>query len=319
MLNVFDNYRKNHYGVFLVVKRLIWYYEVVGVIMNFYKNKLVKPIVKWVGGKRQLLPEIELFLPNRAEINCYVEPFLGGGALLMYLQPSKAFVNDLNEDLINLYTVIKNNKDDLINELETYKNDSIFFYELRDLDRNLSIFDSLSDIKKAARILYLNKTCFNGLFRVNNSGQFNTPFGNYKNPNFCDTVTINALSNYFNSADIKFSNLEYKDILALIPKNKKTFVYLDPPYDPISDTSSFTGYTKSGFGKEQQIELKAFCDKLTRNGIKFLLSNSSTKFIHTLYTDENKYEIRKISAKRAINSNGNKRGAIEEVLIRNYE
>ena len=276
------------------------------------KNLLVAPVVKWVGGKRQLLEEFEPLLPKR--IASYCEPFLGGGALLFNLQPATAYVNDVNIELIQMYEVIRDNVEALISSLEKHKNESVYFYAVRDWDRNKEFYSSLSKIERASRILYLNKTCYNGLFRVNNAGEFNTPFGYYKNPNIINAPTLRAVSAYFQNANIAFSSCDYAEVLEKIPKG--TFVYLDPPYDPVSDTANFTGYAKGGFTREEQIRLRECCDKLTQRGIKFMLSNSSTDFIHEQYS---KYNIITVNANRAINSVATKRGYVEEVVVRNYE
>lgn len=275
------------------------------------KNKLVRPFVKWAGGKRQILPEILQSIPHK--FNKYFEPFVGGGALFFELRPKEAVINDLNSELINLYKVIKNNPKELIDELKLYQNTSDYFYKIRELDRNPN-FDKLSEIKKASRILYLNKTCYNGLFRVNSQGQFNVPFGNYKQPNIINDIVIMAVSNYLNSANLLMLSGDFEESLKKAKKND--FVYLDPPYDPVSEISSFTGYTLNGFGKDEQKRLKNVCDRLNEKGVKFLLSNSYTDFINELYKKE--YNINIISASRSINSIGDKRGKISEVLIRNY-
>ena len=172
----------------------------------------------------------------------------------------------------------------------------------------------MSNVEKASRILYLNKTCYNGLFRVNKSGEFNTPFGRYKNPNIVNETILTAVSEFFNKNNIIFYNKDFEDILKKLESG--TFVYLDPPYDPISDTSSFTGYDKGGFNKREQKRLKKACDELDKNKIKFLLSNSNTDLINDLYKN---YSIETIKAKRSINSIASKRGGIDEVLVRNYE
>lgn len=280
------------------------------------KNPLVAPVLKWVGGKRQLLKEILPLIPK--DISTYYEPFVGGGAILFALQPKKAIINDYNAELINVYKIIMTNPDKLIEILETHEqnNNSEYFYNIRELDRT-SDYKKLSEVERAARIIYLNKTCFNGLYRVNQAGQFNSPYGKYKNPNIVNSTTVKALHDYFNKNNIFITSSDYKDILKKIRANKKTFVYLDPPYYPLSSSSSFTGYTDNGFDKEQQIELKNECDKLTKKGIKFLLSNSSCDFINELYKDD--YNIKVIKAKRVLNSDGNKRGEIDEVLISNYD
>lgn len=276
------------------------------------KNKLVMPIVKWVGGKRQLLDDITALVPTR--ISSYCEPFLGGGAVLFALQPHNIIINDLNEELVNIYAVIQNNIDDLILDLKQHENTPEYFYSIRDWDRNKSSYQNLSPVQRASRVIYLNKTCYNGLFRVNSAGEFNTPFGHYKNPNIVNEPVLRAVHNYLRSSNVSLSCQDYAQVLENLPKN--TFVYLDPPYDPVSDTANFTGYNKGGFGKEEQIRLKECCDLLARRNIKFLLSNSSTDFIRELYGD---YRITIVRAKRSVNSVGSKRGEIDEVLVRNYD
>lgn len=281
------------------------------------KNKLVMPVVKWVGGKRQLLDEINKYIPKK--FNTYYEPFFGGGAVLFYLQPKKAVINDLNMDLITTYRVIKDKPNELISELKKHKNTADYFYELRNLDLDSEKYKKLTDVEKAARLIYLNKTCFNGLFRVNSSGHFNTPFGNYKNPNIVNEPVIKAVNSYFKNNGITITNDDY----AVILQNVKAgdFVYLDPPYDPVSDTSSFTGYNAGGFTRKNQKELRDVCIELDKKGVKFLLSNSATSYIKEIY-DASLFKVLKVEivkAKRNINSNGNKRGEVDEVLIRNYE
>lgn len=276
------------------------------------KNKLVMPVLKWVGGKRQLLDTLTPLMPK--PIRGYCEPFLGGGAVLFSLQPKKAIVNDINTDLIHVYQIIRDNVEELISTLEQFENTSEQFYAVRDWDRDKSRYAAFSDVEKAARIIYLNKTCYNGLYRVNNAGEFNAPFGNYKNPNIVNAPVLRAVSSYFNTAEIEFRAQSFEEVLKIVPKG--TFVYLDPPYDPISDTANFTGYSKGGFGKDEQIRLRECCDDLNRRGIKFMLSNSATEFIREQYKA---YEITPVRAKRAINSVASKRGDVEEVVVRNYE
>lgn len=275
------------------------------------KNKLVAPVVKWVGGKRQLLDEITPLLPKR--VTNYCEPFLGGGAVLFSIQPSKAIVNDLNADLITVYEVIRDDVEALIESLKKHENTSEYFYTLRDIDRDKASYQSLSKVEKASRLIYLNKTCFNGLFRVNSSGEFNSPFGHYKNPNIVNEPVLRAVSKYFNTSNITFYSEDFAETLSRV--HKGGFVYLDPPYDPVSDTASFTGYNKGGFDRSEQLRLKRCCDELTQRGVKFMLSNSATEFIKELYQE---YDITIVKAKRAINADASKRGAIEEVLVRNY-
>lgn len=273
------------------------------------KNVMISPILKWVGGKRQLLSEI-MPLINK---NCstYVEPFVGGGAVLFELQPKKAIINDFNGELINVYRVVRENVEDLISVLEKHNemNSEEYFYEVRGLDRT-DQFQEMTAVEKAARIIYLNKTCFNGLYRVNAAGHFNSPYGKYKNPNIVNATTLRAMSKYLNKGNITIRQGDYKEVLRGLRKG--AFVYLDPPYMPISTSSSFTGYTENGFSYDHQVELKKECDKLRKKSIAFLQSNSDCPEIRDLYKD---YEIITVQARRNINSNAKKRGEINEVLI----
>ena len=276
------------------------------------KNKLVAPMLKWVGGKRQLLDVLAPLLPDK--FTAYCEPFVGGGAMLFGLQPKTAYVNDINQELIRVYEVIKNDVEALIDALEGFKNESDYYYSVRDWDRDKKKYAELPDVKKAARILYLNKTCYNGLFRVNNAGEFNTPFGDYRNPNIVNAPTLRAVSAYLNAASVRLTCGDYAKVLQALPEG--AFAYLDPPYDPVSDTASFTGYAKGGFSRDEQIRLRESCDELHRRGIKFMLSNSATDFIKEQYAA---YSITIVRAKRAINSDATKRGQVDEVVVRNYE
>ncbi|MEN6412719.1 MAG: DNA adenine methylase [Veillonellales bacterium] len=278
------------------------------------KNKLalVAPILKWAGGKRQLIHEIEKYIPRK--FTTYYEPFVGGAAVLFYTQPPKAVINDVNAELMNLYQVIKNDVDGLIESLKNHKNEAEYFYKIRELDRDKNVYSRLTLIDRASRILFLNKTCYNGLFRVNKAGEFNAPFGNYKNPNLVNEITLRAVSNYFNKANIVFLNGDFEQAVRGIRKG--SFVYLDPPYDPVSNSANFTGYNKGGFNQAEQIRLKKLCDSLQQKGVKFLLSNSDTGFINDLYKS---YKIEVIQARRAINSKADSRGEVNEVLVRNFE
>ena len=280
--------------------------------MAIRKNKLVIPVVKWVGGKRQIIDQITKYVPKT--FSTYYEPFLGGGAVLFELQPRSAVVNDINAELINLYNVIKTNPAALIEDLKHHKNNKDYFYEIRELDRDKDKYNRLTSVQKASRIIYLNKTCYNGLFRVNSAGEFNAPFGSYRNPNIVNEITLTAVSKYFNKASIIFTCEDFEEALKGVKKG--SFVYLDPPYDPVSDTASFTGYDKGGFNRDEQVRLKKVCDELNIRNIKFLLSNSATDFIKELYSD---YRIEIIQSKRVINSKANKRGEVEEVLVMNFE
>lgn len=281
------------------------------------RNELLRPFLKWAGGKRQLLPEIRKYYPDK--YGRYFEPFLGAAAVLFDLQPKKVTISDFNAELINVYKVIKNDSDELIKQLHNHRenNSEEYFYELRAIDRKEK-FDELSSVNKAARIIYLNKTCFNGLFRVNSQGQFNVPYGNYDNPLIVDEIVIKAVNNYLNSADIEIFNIDFEE--AVVDAKKSDFVYFDPPYHPISDTSSFTGYNLQSFNEDDQIRLRDCCDDLIDRGCHILLSNSDTEFIRNLFSDESRYQIYNINtvkARRSINSVSSGRGKINEVLISN--
>jgi DNA adenine methylase len=276
-------------------------------------NKLVAPFMKWVGGKRQIMPSIVALLPNNINNYDYIEPFVGGGAVLFHLQPRVGIINDLNEELINVYKVVKNNLDDLIVDLRKHKNEADYFYEIRGLDRTDN-FSKLSNVQRASRVIYLNKTCYNGLYRVNSAGEFNSPFGKYKTPNIVNEPTLKAVSKYLNNNDIQLLCRDYEEVLSSLDKG--SFVYFDPPYYPISESSNFTGYVQGGWCALDQIRLRKACDTLTQRGIKFLLSNSSSAFIKEQYRS---YQIQAVKANRAINSIGSGRGEVDELLIRNYE
>jgi len=277
------------------------------------KNKLIAPFLKWVGGKRQIMSTIVEHLPKNISKLDYIEPFVGGGAVLFHLQPNKAIINDFNSELINVYEVLKNDVDNLIIDLKKHDNEADYFYNIRGFDRTEK-FKELSKVERASRIIYLNKTCFNGLYRVNNAGEFNAPFGRYKNPNIVNEPTLKAVNKYLNTNNIKILNGDYIDALKFA--NEKSFVYLDPPYHPISESSNFTGYIQGGWNIYDQVRLREACDELNSKGIQFLLSNSASSFIIDQYKE---YKVIIIKANRAINSDGANRGEVEEVLVRNYE
>lgn len=276
------------------------------------ENKLVIPFLKWVGGKRQLIPEIRKLLPEGVEGAPYYEPFIGGGALFFELQPQCATINDYNEELINVYTVIRDYPNELIEDLKRHQNTAEYFYSIRAIDRQ-PLFNKLSKIERASRIIYLNKTCYNGLYRVNSAGEFNSPFGRYKNPNIVNEQVIRAVSKYLNTSGITISNGDYESVLQDIPTN--SFVYLDPPYYPISENSNFTGYVQGGWKKEDHIRLRDLCNDLNARGIKFLLSNSAAIFISEIFSD---YSIHVVQANRSVNSDSSRRGQVDEFLICNY-
>ncbi|WP_104761201.1 DNA adenine methylase [Helicobacter cetorum] len=276
-------------------------------------KRIYQPFIKWAGGKRNLLPQILPFLPN--EFESYFEPFLGGGALffelfsLGKLENKKVFLFDINAELINAYEVIKNNPNTLIVELQKFKKEHCkeFYYEVRKWDRKDN-FKETNALLRATRFIYLNKTCFNGLYRVNKEGLFNVPMGAYKDPKICDVEVISNSSYALQNATIKHTS--YKEVLELAHRND--LIYFDPPYYPLNETSSFTAYSENEFLEKEQEELFKVFDTLTKKQVQVFLSNSNTPFILDLYQD---YKIEILKANRCINSKGNKRFKIDEVLI----
>ena len=292
-----------------------------------------KPFVKWAGGKGQLIEYIASHLPNMESIDTYVEPFVGSGAVMFWLVShypniKQIIINDLNKELTNLYLTIKQDVEGLIAELkvldlnykgrETKEQRSEFFYQIRTEYNESKIASIDLNIRLAALFIFLNRTCFNGLYRVNRNNLFNVPFGKYANPTICDEVNLRNVNLLLQKVDI--INGDYAATLHYV--SDKTFFYLDPPYKPISNTSSFTSYSSTSFDDEQQIRLKEFCDAINENGGKFLLSNSDPKSVDETNTFFDKlysvYKIHRVLAKRNINSKGDKRGKISELLITNY-
>ena len=270
----------------------------------------MQPFLKWAGGKRQLLPQIKPYIPEIGE-STYFEPFLGAGAMLFSIQPQNAIVNDINTELYNVYKVIADEQlfEKLIEDLRKHVNDSEYFYEIRELDRSEG-YQNLSSVKKASRFIFLNKTCFNGLYRVNRKGQFNVPFGKYKNPAIVNEEVLREVHQYLKDNHITFLNGDFK--AAVKDAKSGDFVYFDPPYDPVSETSSFTSYAQEGFGKTEQYELRDVFKQLNERGCKVLLSNSDTPFIREIYEG---FNIVTVQANRAINSKAEGRGKINEVLV----
>ncbi len=277
------------------------------------KNKKIvavpHPFIKWAGGKKQLLGQIDKYLLKN--FNKYLEPFVGGGALFFYLLPNKAILIDNNKELINCYRVIQNKIGELINSLKKHKNKKDYFYKIRSIDRIPEDFKKLTDVERASRTIFLNRCCFNGLYRVNSKGEFNVPFGKYENPKFCDEENLLAVNTILK--DIQIINGDFKECLELAEKDD--FIYFDPPYQPISTTANFTSYTKENFNKEDQVRLFKVYEELDNRGCKVMLSNSYNEFILDLYK---KYDLKTVYAKRAINSDASGRGQIKEVLIINY-
>lgn len=270
----------------------------------------MEPVIKWAGGKRQLLNIIQQNFPE--DYNHYYEPFVGGGAVVFGVMPEHCTINDFNEEITNLYSVIRDNPEGLITELESgkYVNNADTFYSIRGWDRE-DTFHNISPIKKAARTLYLNHTCYNGLFRVNAKGYFNTPFGRYKNPTVYTEQGIMDLSVYLQGVEILTG--DYHNILGLVQPGD--FVYLDPPYAPLSATSAFTSYIAGGWDDEEQVNLRDFCNTLNEMGILFMQSNSSAPLIRELYAD---YNILEIEARRSLAARVEGRHSVTELLIKNY-
>ncbi len=261
------------------------------------------PFIKWVGGKTSLLPELLKHVP--AKIKRYHEPFVGGGALFFAVQPKRAVLCDANPELTHCYAQVRDDVAGVLDFLARHVYEQEHFTAVRALDPL-----NLEPAERAARFIYLNKTCFNGLWRVNKSGRFNVPIGRYKDPRFCDPTTLIRASNALKGVEIK--NVIFEEALSMTAPGD--FVYLDPPYDPISPTASFTSYTKEGFGWEAQERLAAACASLNRRGVRFLLSNSATPRIRELYKG---FEQRLIHCARAVNSKADARGGVDEVLVFN--
>ena len=272
-----------------------------------------KPFVKWAGGKRQIIDKLKEFIPE--EYNTYYEPFVGGGALLFELIPKKAVINDSNHELMNVYKVLSDYElfIKLCKELNIHerRHSEEYYYKIRDLDRDTKKFEKLTNYEKAARTIYLNKSCFNGLYRVNSKGLFNVPFNKKERVSTYDAENLLLIHTYLVNNNVKILSIDFGECVELCQEND--FVYFDPPYDTLNN--SFTSYTEEGFGKKDQERLANVFKELDKKGVKVMLSNHNTDFIKELYTG---YNFHVIKAKRNINSKGNKRGSVEEVIITNY-
>lgn len=273
-------------------------------------SKLI-PILKWAGGKRQLLHAIMPLVPQ--DFDCYFEPFLGAGAVMLDLQPQKAIVNDTNGELINVYNIIKNQPMELIQLLKEYesKHSEEFYYKLRDLDRDIKTFSKTSLLHKAARTIYLNRTCYNGLYRVNKKGFFNTPMGRNTSIQIVNEKGILGISEYLNKSMVEIMNGDYRKALENV--TSKDFVFLDPPYYP-TNKNSFLRYDMSTFGIQEQLELKEVCDRLNEKGVRFIETNSDCEEIRELYSE---YRLIEVDVRRCINANVNGRKG-KELIICNY-
>lgn len=297
-------------------------------------KKIVRPFVKWAGGKASLIPQITKYYPEALKTGCinkYVEPFVGGGAILLDVlqkyEIKKAYAYDTNQDLVNAYNVIKTNVDDLIKKLKKYEDEYIgldmesrkeYYYDVRSEYNSSEIKTGKLSVKRASEFIFLNRTCFNGLYRVNQSGDFNVPMGKYKNPTICDEENLRGLSELLQNVEIIYG--DYQDTLELVDDN--TFVYFDPPYRPLNITSGFTSYTKEDFNDEDQKQLASYYKKLDSMDAKLMLSNSNPKNVNeedTFFDDIYQgFNINELQANRMINSNATKRGKISELLILNY-
>ena len=283
--------------------------------INTILTRKYQPFIKWVGGKRGLLKQLLPLFPK--EFQNYHEPFLGGGAVffelysLGYLKDKKIYLSDINAELINTYKTIKNNPNELIDNLKNFKeqHSKEFYYYIRELDRKEN-FKDLTNIQRATRFIYLNKTCFNGLYRVNKKGYFNTPIGSYKNPNIADEEIILNASEALQDAII--TNQSFTKVIENI--NKNDLIYFDPPYYPLTKTSNFTSYDANCFLEDKQKDLFTLFEELDKKGCFVIHSNSDTEFIKKLYKN---FKIELVQANRFINSKSNGRGKINEVLIRN--
>ena len=287
------------------------------------KNKQVKPFLKWVGGKTKLLSELEKNLPKKLinrKFN-YVEPFLGGGAVFFHLVQKfnieKAYLNDLNSKLIDVYEDVRDKNTELIQQLKKIESD---YYSSNDkkkffLDQRERFNSSKKSIRKSVLFIFLNKTGFNGMYRENSKGEYNIPFGQMKNPLICNKDLLEKTSKLLKDKEVIFSSKSFENVVA---NDKEVFYYLDPPYRPISKTSSFTDYTKSSFNDETQFALKEYCDKIDQKGNFFMQSNSYSDdgFFQNLYKNR---KIKMLKVMRTISADGSKRNKTKEIIIKNYE
>ena len=297
-------YKQGKYGIIKYGENPIW--EVVML--------KAKPFVKWAGGKRSIIEKLISLAPE--EYKTYYEPFVGGGAMLYELQPKKAVINDYNSELMNVYECIKDenkfaNMCSELNKHETNHSEE-YYYEIRDLDRDKKKFNKLADYKRAARTIYLNKACFNGLYRVNSKNEFNVPSGKKNKVNTYDGPNLGIIHCLLNFSDIKLLSTDFEE--AVKNAKKGDFIYFDPPYD--SDTTTFNSYTENGFGKEEQKRLAEVFKDLDKRGCYVMLSNYNTRLIKELYKD---YNFNYVTAQRNIGASSKNRGKVEEVIITNYK
>lgn len=297
-------------------------------------SEKIRPFVKWAGGKGSLIPQLNNFYPYELKngiIERYIEPFVGGGAVLIDIlqkyDVQEAYAFDINIDLINSYNIIKNNVEDLITNLKQMETEYLqleqeerknYFYNKRDEYNNYTLKENEQNIQRAAQFIYLNRTCFNGLYRVNKAGKYNVPMGSHKNPTICDEENLRNLSKLIQNVQFQYG--DYKRSMEYVTEN--TFMYFDPPYRPLNVTSGFTSYTKEDFNDDNQRELAEFYRELNEQNVKLMLSNSNPKntnkedtFFDNIYQG---FNIDEIYASRMINANSKGRGKISEILVTNY-
>lgn len=271
------------------------------------KKNSPRPFLKWAGGKSRLIQQYQVYFPKNYQT--YYEPFLGGGAVFFYLQPQKAILTDINAELINAYCCVRDHVEELIDLLKEHqsRHNLSYYYDMRNSEEK-------SNLNRAARLIYLNKTCFNGLYRVNSQGKFNVPVGRYKKPNICQEDLLRAAAQAL--AGVEIRQADFTEVLNFAV-GEKDFVFCDPPYLPISNTSNFTAYSQNAFNIQDQEKLRDICAELARRGVKVMICNSDSEVIENLYTEIN-FKIHKIKAARSINSNTKSRGLINELLITSY-
>lgn len=297
-------------------------------------SEKIRPFVKWAGGKGSLIPQLNNFYPYELKngiIERYIEPFVGGGAILIDILQKydiqEVYAFDINIDLINSYNVIKNNVEELVANLKQMETEYLglgqeerknYFYNIRNEYNDYELKEDEQNVRRAAQFIYLNRTCFNGLYRVNKNGKFNVPVGSYKNPTICDEQNLRQLSQLIQNVQFQYG--DYSRSMEYVTEN--TFIYFDPPYRPLNVTSGFTSYTKEDFNDENQKELAIFYRELNGQNAKLMLSNSNPKninvednFFDNIYQG---FNINEIQASRMINANSNGRGKISEILVTNY-
>ncbi len=267
------------------------------------------PFLKWAGGKRRLLKQYAPYFPARPTINRYYEPFIGSAAVFFHLQPLRACLADVNRNLVEIYRVVQQDVQGLIRALKAHRNERDYYYQVRALEPA-----QLSAAERAARLIFLNRTCYNGLYRENKRGQFNVPFGRYDNPTICDEDRLRRASRALQGVDLVIGDFAR----VIEPAGPGDFVYFDPPYVPLSATSNFTSYNRHGFDLDDQRRLAQAVQQLSERGVRVMLSNSSAPLIYDLY-DRPGFQLLPIQARRNINSKADRRGPVKELLILNYE